>query len=93
MYPPDLIDRAVGLVAQEVQSDWPKLYRRLPFYPPRGVATVEDDLDAIIKDQYRGRPEAQARASLVRWRRMHSRANIDELKVSRRSFSLYLRQM
>ena len=70
----------MSIVAQEIQNDWPKLYRRLPFYPPRGFATIEDDLDDIIKEQYRSKPQAQARTSLARWRRMHNRANLIEVK-------------
>lgn len=74
------MDRAVGIVAQEMNTDWPKLYRRLPFHPARGRTTIEADLDEIIKAKYRATPDTQARASLARWRRMHNRACIKELR-------------
>lgn len=52
------------LVAKSLQQDWIRLYRALPFFPPRGEATIESDIDKINQEYYRNLVEYQALESL-----------------------------
>ena len=71
---------ASRVVAKEIRGNWPVLYRKLPFYPARGERIVDEDVDQVTKVQYRSTEKIKATDSLQRWRRMHTRANIVELK-------------
>ncbi|KAH9513210.1 hypothetical protein Btru_034375 [Bulinus truncatus] len=75
-------DRLQGLcqfVAQKIEGDWVRLYRCLPFFPQRGEETVSADIDEIIS-RFMRNTEEQANQALSRWRRMHIRASVNDLK-------------
>lgn len=76
----DTLDKAAHVVAKGISSDWPALYRKLPFYPPRGERVLDDDVDYVVQEQYRTNDAVKATDSLQRWRRMHTRANLTDLK-------------
>ena len=76
----DDLEAAIRVTSQEIEHDWPKLYRMLPFKPPRGRANIEIDICDIIKEQYRSNAQVHANEALTRWRRLHSYATLDELK-------------
>lgn len=60
-------------------TDWPALYRALPFHPPRGVNTIDQDIaDIAVMSSRLGADQVALRA-LNRWRRYHTRAKIDDL--------------
>ncbi|XP_069110538.1 synaptonemal complex protein 1-like [Argopecten irradians] len=78
----DKLERASRVAAAHIDVDWPKLYRVLPFYPPRGDENVRMDIDEIGRVFMRDIQETQAKQSLVKWRRMHNRASVDDLKAA-----------
>jgi hypothetical protein len=51
----------------------------LPFHPPRGEENLRVDIDDIITTCMRENQEFQAKQALLRWRRVHTRATIDNL--------------
>ncbi|CAD5125021.1 DgyrCDS13259 [Dimorphilus gyrociliatus] len=75
-------DKYLKFVAKLLQQDWIRLYRVLPFFPPRGETTIESDIDKINQEYYRNLVEYQALESLRLWRRVHSRASLHALKSS-----------
>ncbi|CAL1533674.1 unnamed protein product [Lymnaea stagnalis] len=75
----DRLQTLCGLVASELDGDWTRLYRCLPFYPRRGDETVSADIDDITGRFLRNTKE-QAQQALSRWRRMHTRACVGDLK-------------
>ncbi|XP_046347125.2 uncharacterized protein LOC124127798 [Haliotis rufescens] len=75
----DKLERACRITAAWVEGDWVKLYRSLPFYPARGEETVGADIDNIFKTYMRHTVEEQAKQALCRWRRMHTRAKLEDL--------------
>ncbi|XP_033762334.1 myosin-4-like [Pecten maximus] len=78
----DKLERASRVAATHIDVDWPKLYRVLPFYPPRGDENVRIDIDEIGRVFMRDIQETQAKQSLAKWRRMHNRASVDDLKAA-----------
>ncbi|XP_060066325.1 uncharacterized protein LOC132546619 [Ylistrum balloti] len=78
----DKLERASRVTAIHIDTDWPKLYRVLPFYPPRGDENVRMDIDEIGRVFMRDVQENQAKQALARWRRMHNRASVDDLKAA-----------
>lgn len=60
----DQFDKYLKLVAKSLQQDWIRLYRALPFFPPRGETTIESDIDKINQEYYRNLVEYQALESL-----------------------------
>jgi len=68
----DDFDRLCRLVADIISTDWPSLYRTLPFNPPRGVATIDRDVADIGSS--RDPSSALADRALSRWRRYHTAA-------------------
>ncbi|XP_013085883.2 uncharacterized protein LOC106070508 isoform X2 [Biomphalaria glabrata] len=77
----DRLQRLCHLVAQKVEGDWVRLYRSLPFFPPRGEETTTADIGEIMS-RFMRNTEEQANQALTRWRRMHIRASIDDLKTA-----------
>ena len=55
------------------------LYRYLPFYPKRGINTIEKDISSISIEGARGPLESKAAEALKRWRRHHTRAKFADL--------------
>ncbi|OWF41034.1 uncharacterized protein LOC110463013 [Mizuhopecten yessoensis] len=78
----DKLERASRVVSIHIDGEWPKLYRALPFYPPRGDENVRMDIDEIGRVFMRDIQETQAKQALARWRRMHNRASVDDLKAA-----------
>jgi hypothetical protein len=76
----DDLEKATLVVAKHIDGDWPKLYRKLPFYPPRGKNNIDDDVINITQERLRVAEKVKATESLEKWRRMHTRANLDDLK-------------
>ncbi|XP_005098259.1 uncharacterized protein LOC101863343 [Aplysia californica] len=75
----DNLEKFCKFVASEIEGDWIRLYRALPFYPARGMETVSADIDDIITRFLRN-SEEQAHQGLSRWRRMHTRAGVNDLR-------------
>jgi len=75
----DTLDRFCKFIASEIESDWIRLYRCLPFYPDRGQETIERDIDELTTRFLRN-CEEQAHQALSRWRRMHTRAGAGSLR-------------
>ena len=78
----DILEKALRLIANHIDGDWMKLYRELPFYPPRGDVTINVDIDDIASTYMRHTVEEQARQCLARWRRMHTRATLDDIRTA-----------
>lgn len=76
----DKLEKATQIVAANIEQDWMKLYRNLPFFPPRGEQNLQNDIDEIWKNFMRENSQTQAKHILTRWRRLHNRASIDNLK-------------
>lgn len=43
----DPFEKACSVIGSSIGGDWPVLYRKLPFYPPRGTATIDNDVEVI----------------------------------------------
>lgn len=78
LFSSDRLDKLCRIVSTDIDGDWQRLYRHLPFYPHRGEETVKGDVDDILTRFLRNTDE-QASQSLSRWRRMHTRACVDDL--------------
>ena len=76
----DLLERLMKVVSKRIDHDWMKLYRCLPFYPPRGQANIEADIDEVSRQQYRSTADVHAMTCLQRWRRLNCRASVTELR-------------
>ncbi|GFR69666.1 hypothetical protein ElyMa_005637400 [Elysia marginata] len=76
----DPLDRACKVTALRILGDWPSLYSNLPFYPSRGSQTVARDIVEVTDNGGRCSHTFKARRALERWRRYHTRANVDDLK-------------
>ncbi|KAL5006852.1 hypothetical protein ScPMuIL_015658 [Solemya velum] len=75
----DKLEKATRVTAGSIEGDWVKLYRNLPFYPARGEENLKTDIDEIVDKYMRHTYEEQARQCLWRWRRVHTRACVDDL--------------
>ena len=58
------------------------MYRKLPFYPSRGEKTLDSDVVEITNERLRSGDKVKAKDALLKWRRMHTRANLNELKAT-----------
>ena len=76
----DNLERAIEITANVIHQDWVQLYRYLPFHPHRGREIIDKDIDDIITREYRSRSKEQAKDSLERWVRLHTRASLADLK-------------
>ncbi|XP_053373052.1 uncharacterized protein LOC123530850 [Mercenaria mercenaria] len=76
----DKLERCCKITASKIDTDWTRLYRALPFHPARGEQTILKDVDEIGKEYMRHIPDEMCRQSLWRWRRMHTRASVEDLK-------------
>lgn len=79
VYTSDRLERLCRFVEAEIGPEWSRLYRCLPFYPSRGVETISSDIDDISSRFLRNTQE-QAHHALSRWRRMHTRACVTDLR-------------
>ncbi|GFR68746.1 hypothetical protein ElyMa_003741000 [Elysia marginata] len=75
----DRFEKFCRKVGQEIDGDWARLYRALPFYPSRGQETIASDIDDITSRFLRN-PDEQAQQALSRWRRWHTRACTNDLR-------------
>ena len=75
----DKLEKACRVTAQSIEKEWIPLYRMLPFHPPRGEENLRVDIDDIITNFMRENQEVQARQALLRWRRVHTRATLEDL--------------
>lgn len=80
----DSLTRSCDVVASLIQQDWNKLYRNLPFVPLRGQVTIEQDIRNIGREANRLAMSNHASRALVRWRRFHTRATVEDLVESLR---------
>ncbi|KAK3604751.1 hypothetical protein CHS0354_017858 [Potamilus streckersoni] len=78
--PIDKLERAIRITATKIDGDWPRLYWSLPFHPPRGEETIRADIDEIGKTYMRRPSEELCKQCLWRWRRVHTRTSLNELK-------------
>lgn len=78
----DKLELICQLVAQTIDTDWMRLYHALPFHPPRGHHIITDDIDEISTRFMRHNMEEQARQSLARWRRLHTRACTEDVRIA-----------
>ena len=78
----DIFDKACAIVANHINKDWPRLYRVLPFHPPRGLSTIDKDIYDLTTRESRGGKQHLARMAIDRWRRNHTRAKVDDLAVA-----------
>lgn len=78
----DDLEKAIGIASHYIGKDWIKLYFSLPFIPSRGQQNLTQDLDDINKKYLRASLEEQAKLSLQRWRRLHIRATVQDLKLT-----------
>ncbi|KAL8592152.1 hypothetical protein ACOMHN_033523 [Nucella lapillus] len=76
------LDAVCHQVAQAIDADWIRLYHSLPFHPPRGQHIIPDDIDDIRTRFLRHNMEEQARQSLAKWRRLHTRACVEDLRAA-----------
>ncbi|ESO84014.1 hypothetical protein LOTGIDRAFT_155326 [Lottia gigantea] len=72
------INTVCAIIADNIEKDWMKLYRNLPFVPARGCHTIEKDISKI--NESRERDEILAKQALKRWQRHHTRTKIEDLK-------------
>ncbi|KAK3108734.1 hypothetical protein FSP39_014455 [Pinctada imbricata] len=78
----DKLERATRITASLIDKDWIHLYRNLPFHPPRGEENLRADIEDVVTTFLRDTAEVHAKQSLYRWRRVNTRANLDDLKKS-----------
>lgn len=76
----DPLEAVIRFVAQHLDHDWVRLYRNLPFYPPRGQANLDADINHLVQANYRTNNVVMARESLQQWRRQHTLASVPELR-------------
>ncbi|XP_064648029.1 uncharacterized protein LOC135500466 [Lineus longissimus] len=76
----DVLERASRVTSRLIDQDWKKLYRALPFVPHRGEEMLHNDIDQIDKSFVRGNNQELALECLRRWRRVHNRSNLEDLK-------------
>ncbi len=77
---PDPFEKACFAVAMYIETDWPKLYRALPFHPQRGKNTIDQDIGELTNEASRTSTQQTALRALYRWRRHHTRAKLEDLK-------------
>ncbi|XP_076458135.1 uncharacterized protein LOC143291888 isoform X2 [Babylonia areolata] len=80
----DPISQACKIISARVDKDWVSLYRHLPFHPPRGQETIERDIVHIRDLGARASMAHMAVHALERWKRHHTRANVQDLRQALR---------
>src|SRR5688572_18449507 len=80
-----IFDMACAVVAIHISKDWPRLYRVLPFHPPRGLSTIDKDIYDLTTKESRGGKPHLARMAIDRWRRNHARAKVEDLAIALRA--------
>ena len=75
----DPFERVCQVVSEHIDGDWPKLYRALPFYPPRGISTIDGDIEELTNVESRVGGQYLALKALYRWRRFHTRAKVEDI--------------
>ncbi|CAF1240182.1 unnamed protein product [Adineta steineri] len=76
----DDLAKAMRLASNNIGRDWTRLYWELPFYPARGQEEISKDIEYIDDKYHRGDVfQAQATDALNKWRRLHTRAVLDDL--------------
>ncbi|CAD5124104.1 DgyrCDS12406 [Dimorphilus gyrociliatus] len=75
----DPFEKACNIVCMTINTDWPQLYRSLPFAPTRGRLTLDRDIEEFTERESRKGNDERARYALNRWRRYHTRAKLDDL--------------
>jgi len=78
------MQQACDAVCETVDDDWMELYRTLVFYPKRGKLTIENDICTINQEGSRGPKQMRPHFALSRWKRYHTRANVDDIKTALR---------
>ncbi|XP_071107829.1 uncharacterized protein [Haliotis cracherodii] len=78
------LDKACKVISRTIERDWVHVYRNLPFFPKRGAETIERDIGELSTTGARGTLIVVARRALDRWRRYHTRAMVDDLKMALR---------
>ncbi|CAH1793537.1 unnamed protein product [Owenia fusiformis] len=78
----DPFERACSVTSQFIDSDWSKLYRTLPYYPERGCENIERDIRDVSEEISRESEPKRALRMIHRWRRLHTRATLDNLKTA-----------
>lgn len=81
----DPMKEACRIISARVERDWVALYRALPFYPQRGAETVEHDIVELRETGARTSVCRTSRLALDRWRRYHTRANVEDLRQALRA--------
>ena len=56
------------------------MYRNLPFFPTRGLHTIEKDIASVAIEGAKGPKKDIAGVALARWRRHHTRARAEDLR-------------
>lgn len=74
------MDKLCDVVVQHIDQDWISLYRNLPFFPTRGLHTIEQDIASIAIEGAKGPKKDIAGVALARWRRHHTRARAEDLR-------------
>ncbi|XP_070184589.1 CAP-Gly domain-containing linker protein 1-like isoform X2 [Littorina saxatilis] len=72
--------RICKLISTKIERDWVQLYLNLPFYPQRGEETIEHDVMELTELGSRASVSWTARQALERWKRYHTRANVEDLR-------------
>jgi hypothetical protein len=75
---------ACKIISNRIERDWVSLYRALPFYPQRGAETIEHDIVELRESGARASVSWTSRQALERWRRYHTRANVEDLRQALR---------
>lgn len=75
----DPFEKACNIVCMTINTDWPLMYRNLPFAPTRGRLTLDRDIEEFTERESRQGNSERARYALNRWRRYHTRAKLEDL--------------
>ena len=79
-WPGDPLSRACKIIRSRIERDWVQLYRNLNFYPQRGAETIERDIVELREAGARTSVSMTTRQALARWRRYHTRANVEDIR-------------
>lgn len=74
-----MMEKVFGVLSGFLGTRWMQVYSELPFYPPRGKKTIENDIRQIQLECVRDSLDKEVRKSLERWRRFHTRAKVSSL--------------
>ena len=74
------MSRVCRIISARIERDWVPLYRNLNFYPQRGAETIERDIVELREQGARVSLPLASRQALDRWRRHHTRANVEDLR-------------